>query len=279
MGNSIKLKMNFKNTILPVTGFLALVLVAGMVSPAYAGPPPTETCAFVPGFSVGGTGTCEFMFGNPFDMFIITENVTSIDARLYFNFTGLIEDREYQVKKNITNNSGETFFTFSHELLDPSGDANDIALDQDNAEPWTTPSFPTRFSHSNNNDGLSFDMGGSVPRTSTTWSSIDVDEFGTRDFLEFKDGALLDGQWDFTTFGLLINFNLAENEPFLLAEAPRPISIMIGGTVGSMDTTSLIIAGAQANMGWWSIAMIGAVAIGAGIVFKVKSNKTNKETL
>jgi len=42
---------------------------------------------------------------------------------------------------------------------------------------------------------------------------------------------------------------------------------------------SLIIAGAQANMGWWSIAMIGAVAIGAGIVFKVKSNKTNKETL
>jgi len=53
----------------------------------------------------------------------------------------------------------------------------------------------------------------------------------------------------------------------------------IGGTVGSLDTTSLLIAGAQANMGWWSIAMIGAVAIGAGIVFKVKSNKTNKETL
>ncbi len=53
----------------------------------------------------------------------------------------------------------------------------------------------------------------------------------------------------------------------------------IGGTVGSMSTTSLLIAGAQANIGWWSIAMIGAVAIGAGIVFKVKSNKTNKETL
>jgi len=53
----------------------------------------------------------------------------------------------------------------------------------------------------------------------------------------------------------------------------------IGGTVGSLDTTSLLIAGAQANMGWWSIAMIGAVAIGAGIVFKAKSNKTNKETL
>ena len=276
MGNSIKLKMNFKNTILPVTGFLALVLVAGMVSPAFAQAPPT--CSFNAGFSVGGNGTCVFVQGGEFDMFIIEENVTSIDARLYFNFDNLVNGTNYQVKKNITNHSGVTFFTFSHELLDPSGQANDQSFDQANAEPWTTPSFPTRFSHSNDSDGLSFAMSGPVPRTSDTWSGIDVDEFGTRDFLEFKDGALLNGTSDFTTFGLRDN-NPEGNEPFLLAEAPRPISIMIGGTVGSMDTTSLIIAGAQANMGWWSIAMIGAFAIGAGIVYKVKSNKTNKETL
>ena len=52
----------------------------------------------------------------------------------------------------------------------------------------------------------------------------------------------------------------------------------IGGTVGSMSTTSLLVAGAQANMGWWSLALVGvAVAVGSGIVYKVKSNKTKEE--
>ncbi len=52
----------------------------------------------------------------------------------------------------------------------------------------------------------------------------------------------------------------------------------IGGTVGSMDTVSLLVAGAQANMGLWSLALVGvAVAVGSGIVYKVKSNKTKEE--
>ena len=41
-------------------------------------------------------------------------------------------------------------------------------------------------------------------------------------------------------------------------------SIPIGGTVGSMDTISLLVAGAQANMGWGIIALVGVVAV-AGI--------------
>jgi len=52
----------------------------------------------------------------------------------------------------------------------------------------------------------------------------------------------------------------------------------IGGTVGSMSTVSLLVAGAQANTGWWIIALVGAVAV-VGIVYKAKTNKTNKETL
>ncbi len=53
---------------------------------------------------------------------------------------------------------------------------------------------------------------------------------------------------------------------------------LIGGTVGSMSTTSLLVAGAQANMGLWSLALVGvAVAVGSGIVYKVKSNKTKEE--
>jgi len=57
-----------------------------------------------------------------------------------------------------------------------------------------------------------------------------------------------------------------------------PPSIPIGGTVGSMDTVSLLVAGAQANMSWWIIALVGVVAV-VGIAYKAKTNKTHKETL
>jgi len=52
----------------------------------------------------------------------------------------------------------------------------------------------------------------------------------------------------------------------------------IGGTVGSMGTVSLLVAGAQAITGWWIIALVGAVAV-VGIAYKAKTNKTYKETL
>jgi hypothetical protein len=45
----------------------------------------------------------------------------------------------------------------------------------------------------------------------------------------------------------------------------------IGGTVGSMSTTSLLVAGAQANMGLWSLALVGIVGAAAAITYKVKS--------
>ena len=51
---------------------------------------------------------------------------------------------------------------------------------------------------------------------------------------------------------------------------------MVGGTVGSMSTTSLLVAGVEANMGLWSLALVGAVAIGAAVTYKVKSNKTEQ---
>jgi hypothetical protein len=45
----------------------------------------------------------------------------------------------------------------------------------------------------------------------------------------------------------------------------------IGGTVGSMSTTSLLVAGAQSNMGLWSLALVGIVGAAAAITYKVKS--------
>jgi len=55
-----------------------------------------------------------------------------------------------------------------------------------------------------------------------------------------------------------------------------PESIPIGGAVGSMSTTSLLVAGAQANMGLWSLALVGMVAAGAAIIYKTKSKKTEQ---
>ena len=53
-------------------------------------------------------------------------------------------------------------------------------------------------------------------------------------------------------------------------------SIPIGGTVGSMSTVSLLVAGAEANMGWWSLALVGIVGAAAAITYKVKSKKTKQ---
>ena len=50
----------------------------------------------------------------------------------------------------------------------------------------------------------------------------------------------------------------------------------IGGTVGSMSTTTLLVAGAQSNMGLWSLALVGAVAVGAAVTYKVKSKKSEQ---
>jgi len=50
----------------------------------------------------------------------------------------------------------------------------------------------------------------------------------------------------------------------------------IGGTVGSMSTTTLLVAGAQANMGLWSLALVGIVGAAAAITYKVKSKKTEQ---
>jgi len=86
------------------------------------------------------------------------------------------------------------------------------------------------------------------------------------------------------SFGCAIEFDvdtIGENDITLLQRVVInfvPPSIPIGGTVGSMDTVSLLVAGAQGSMGWWIIGLVGAVAV-VGIAYKAKSNKTDKETL
>ena len=50
----------------------------------------------------------------------------------------------------------------------------------------------------------------------------------------------------------------------------------IGGTSFPVSTTSLLVAGFQANMGLWSLALVGIVGAGAAIIYKTKSKKTKQ---
>ena len=74
------------------------------------------------------------------------------------------------------------------------------------------------------------------------------------------------------TFGGQALFDLVTLDATSTDPSDRPI----GGTVGSMDTATLLVAGAQANMGLWSLALVGIVGAGAAIIYKTKSKKTKQ---
>jgi len=95
-------------------------------------------------------------------------------------------------------------------------------------------------------------------------------------------GTFTAGPPDLQLFGIFFNSGdqsgLNVTESGSLVQISTKCTQPIGGTVGSMDTVSLLVAGAQGNMGWWIIALVGAVAV-VGIAYKAKTNKTEKETL
>lgn len=147
----------------------------------------------------------------------IEENWTTL-GNGFLEFSGLQEGVDYTINKIVTNNTGIDWSSLANELLDPLGqnDAIDVL-------PY--PSFvPTGFSTSNDQDGLSFAQGSGLPRTSTVFSSLIVDEAtDVRDFLDFFGGTLANGATDTITFGLRDN-DVLSNEPFLLSQRPNQFS-------------------------------------------------------
>lgn len=153
-----------------------------------------------------------------------TWSVSGTDINVWETWTangmGVLEFNEletfqnYTVTKYITNNTGNDWFSIENELLDPSGDQEDIDYDIVPL-PWV----PAGFSHSNDMDGLSFAQGSGIPRTSTAFSSVFVDEMGGRDFLDFYSGFVSGaGGEDTLSFGLRDN---DYNQPFLLVQNPN----------------------------------------------------------
>ncbi len=164
--------------------------------------------------NVGITGFGYGLVGNT----IHIDEVWGAVGRGYLIFQGLDLGVDYTVVKHIWNNTGVDWNLFSDELLDPAGHENDRLYD-DPIEPWV----PAGFSHSNNMDDLFYAYG--VPRTSTAFASLLVDEMAGRDFLEYYNGLVSGGGgYEEQSFGL-VNYEL-ENEPFLLAQRPNEHSVV-----------------------------------------------------
>ncbi|MFQ5440779.1 MAG: hypothetical protein ACE5DL_04875 [Nitrosopumilaceae archaeon] len=262
--------MTFNNTQL-LAGTLTLVLAAGLASPAFAGGP---SCTFQPTLSFGGEGDCTYEPNTR--TFTITENVTSSDARLFFEFDGL-DSEDYNVDKIINNNTTDVFTVWGNEVLDSTGQAED-AGDQPNGFPWLTgKGFPAGFSHSNNNDFVTFAMGPTpetptVPRTSSTWD-ISAKEFGTQDQLEYGNGALNPGETELQSFGIRVVNSV--QLPILLGQGPTlilPPTVPVAGDLLTVDSSALVIAGLASNA-IWMIPTIAGLA-GAGIyLVKFRANK------
>jgi hypothetical protein len=167
-----------------------------------------------------GIQSSNFSFGFDAQTRTITVNETwNASGPGVLEFRGL-DSGSYTLIKNITNATTNVWTRFANELLDPSGQANDAQ------DPNPQPGFvPAGFSTSNDNDGLSFNQGGSIPRTSTIFSTVVADELSdARDFLDFENGLWGIGVNGDIRFGLTDNTG-GGNQPFLLFQRPNERSI------------------------------------------------------
>ena len=134
-------------------------------------------------------------------------------------FSGLEQFADFTVTKHIYNGTGVDWDRFSNELLDPADGFGDVG---DNpTEAWV----PAGYSHSSENDGLSFAQGSGIPRTSLDFTVAFADEFAGRDLVEFGQAFVSGlGGYEEESFGLRDN-GAPNNDPWLLAQRPNELVI------------------------------------------------------
>ncbi len=173
-------------------------------------------------FDPGNSGIGSFSWSQIGSTIYLDETWTQ-NKRGFLEFDGIAGASASTIVKRIYNKTGTDWNLFSNELLDPAGQAND------DLDPQPYPGFvPAKFTTSNDYDGLSFAQGYSIPKTSTSFSNVFVDELSNaRDFIEFSNGLVSGlGGYEEQSFGLIDSDGSGANEPFLLAQRPNEHSVV-----------------------------------------------------
>ncbi len=152
-----------------------------------------------------GTGLAAFSFTVVGDVITIRETWgpgTMSDVILRFDDFEFGRD-SYIIEKYVTNNTGVAFTAFSNELLQ-----SDMGGSPDN-------------------DGLSFAQFGvpERPRSSDSFTTVTADEISDRDYLNFTDGVVEEGETVFMTFGLTNRRDTADTNPFFLRQMASEIAV------------------------------------------------------
>jgi len=270
----------------PLTQTPDAVLITGISENTITDPNFGLLGGMDPANGVNGGGSFSFTFiGDPdgtgplLPMLQFTE-VWTTSVRSYIMICGIDSigpgPVEYQVKKIITNNTPfDSWIFFDNELIDPSGSFNDLSEDQAPL-PYVTI-LGAAWSHSNELDGLSFAMGTQdALRTSTQFFSVIANEVGTIDFLNYQNGPMNPGEQD-NPMSFALRENFATEIPFILTQTPNfltvePCEVLmncpVGGEFLGVDTTALLVAGAQNSAAWMIPVVVSAIGIGIVIARK-----------
>ena len=205
--------------------FSKLLLAAAAVLSVPTAANAAVTITEFPGSTLGA-----FSYSIVGDVITIDETWTNT-SNVFLQFEGLESGVSYTIIKRILNNSGATWASLANELLDPDIDSND---------PVVQPGFvPPGYSTSSNTDGLSFDQGGSITRTSSAFPTVVVDELtNNRDFIDFLGANVASGSPIFTVqYGLTAG---SSPQPFLLSQRANALS---APAVPEPGTWAMMIAG------------------------------------